>query len=141
MRRYVFPTYRMDARAVPINPEFHCVINPVQPYGRPRIWSSQELRRHDSFIVNCQPDVAPWFEGDVPTSFLTCLVIKEQASNAAPAWDFLVSVGKVSAESSTNDAMAIDNGQLRENKGFGILPLLGVYVPCELTCYENQQDD
>src|SRR6266568_2516150 len=53
MKRYVFPTYRMDARAVLINPEFNCVISPVQPYGGPCIWSSQELRRHDSFIVEC----------------------------------------------------------------------------------------
>jgi hypothetical protein len=37
--------------------------------------------------------------------------------------------------------VAIDYGQLRENKGFGILLLFGVYATCELAHHGNQQDD
>ena len=53
MKCYVFPTDCMDARAVLINAQFNCVITGVKAYGSPCIWSSQELRRHDSFIVEC----------------------------------------------------------------------------------------
>ena len=141
MKCYVFPTYCMDARAVLINAQFNCVITRVKPYGGSWIWSGHELSRLNSSIVKGQPDVAPWLERDVPTSLMARLVIKQKASNAAPAWRCFVSVGKIPAESSADDAAAIDYGQLGENKGFGILLLLRLHVTYAPAYHNNQQDE